>query len=82
MPQRFTRTIRPDQEGRYETRALPPGDYFAVAVPALESGDERDPAFRERVEPWQNVSASPMGRRSRSTCSCCNDRANGRFTSG
>ena len=51
MPQRFTRTIRPDQEGRYQTRALPPGDYFAVAVPALESGDEWDPAFRKRVEP-------------------------------
>ena len=51
VPQRFTRTIRPDQEGRYQTRALPPGDYFAVAVPALESGDEWDPAFRKRVEP-------------------------------
>ena len=51
MPQRFTRIVRPDQEGRYQTRALPPGDYFAVAVPALESGDEWDPAFRKRVEP-------------------------------
>ena len=51
MPQRFTRTIRPDQEGRYQLRGLPPGNYLAVAVPALESGDEWDPAFRKRVEP-------------------------------
>ncbi len=74
MPQRFTRVVRPDQEGRYQSRALPPGDYLAIAVPALESGDEWDPAFRKRVEPSENVSASGRGRRSRSTCNCCNER--------
>lgn len=51
VPTRFIRTARPDQEGRYQTRSLPPGDYFAVAVPSLEAGDEWDPAFRKRVEP-------------------------------
>jgi hypothetical protein len=51
MPQRFTRTVRPDQEGRYRARGLPPGAYFAVAVTALELGDEWDPAFRKLVEP-------------------------------
>jgi hypothetical protein len=51
VPTRFIRTARPDQEGRYQTRGLPPGEYFAVAVPSLEGGDEWDPAFRKRVEP-------------------------------
>jgi hypothetical protein len=51
LPARFIRTIRPDQEGRYQTRGLPAGDYFAVAVPALEQGAEWDPAFRKQVEP-------------------------------
>ena len=51
IPVRFTRTARPDQEGRYQTRGLPSGDYFAVAVPALEQGGEWDPAFRKQVEP-------------------------------
>ncbi len=32
LPGRFTRTVRPNQEGRYEIRGLPAGDYLAVAV--------------------------------------------------
>lgn len=51
LPARFTRTVRPDQEGRYQTRGLPAGDYFAAAVPALEQGAQWDPAFRKQVEP-------------------------------
>jgi protocatechuate 3,4-dioxygenase beta subunit len=51
LPGRFTRTIRPNQEGRYEIRGLPAGDYLAVAVAALEFGNEWDPAFRKQVEP-------------------------------
>jgi hypothetical protein len=51
VPMRFIRTARPDQDGRFQTRGLPPGDYFAVAVPSLEAGDEWDPAFRKRAEP-------------------------------
>ena len=51
VPMRFIRTARPDQQGRYQVRGLPAGDYFAVAVPTLEAGDEWDPAFRKRVEP-------------------------------
>src|SRR5205814_815901 len=42
---RFTRAIRPDQDGRYQTKGLPPGDYVAVAVESLEQGSEWDPAF-------------------------------------
>ena len=51
LPGRFTRTARPNQEGRYEIRGLPAGDYLAVAVAALEFGNEWDPAFRKQVEP-------------------------------
>ena len=51
LPERFTRTARPNQEGRYEIRGLPAGDYLAVAIAALEDGHEWDPAFRKQVEP-------------------------------
>jgi hypothetical protein len=51
MPARYTRAVRPDQQGRFETRGLPPGDYFAVAVESLEQGGHWDPAFRKQIEP-------------------------------
>ena len=51
LPGRFTRTARPNQEGRYEIRGLPAGDYLAVTVPTFEFGNEWDPAFRKQVEP-------------------------------
>ena len=51
LPGRFTRTVRPNQNGRYEIRGLPPGDYMAVAVPAFEFGNEWDPSFRKQAEP-------------------------------
>jgi hypothetical protein len=44
---RFIRTARPDQDGRYRIRGLPPGRYFAVALEYLEPGEEFDP---ERLE--------------------------------
>jgi carboxypeptidase family protein len=46
---RFTRTIRPDQEGAYRVRGLPPGEYLVAAVEALEQGGEWDPEFQGRV---------------------------------
>ncbi len=48
---RFTRAIRPDQDGRYQTKGLPPGDYVAVAVESLEQGSEWDPAFQQLMKP-------------------------------
>jgi hypothetical protein len=51
MPGRYTRVVRPDQQGRFETRGLPPGDYFAAAVESLEQGGQWDPAFRKQIEP-------------------------------
>jgi hypothetical protein len=46
---RFTRAIRPDQQGSYSVRGLPPGEYLAAAVEALEQGREWDPEFQGRV---------------------------------
>ncbi len=51
MPGRYTRVVRPDQQGRFETRGLPPGNYLAAAVESLEQGGHWDPAFRKHVEP-------------------------------
>ena len=47
------RTIRPDPDGVYRIRNLPPGDYLAAAVPAmsLPLEGEWDPAFFEKVRP-------------------------------
>jgi Carboxypeptidase regulatory-like domain len=53
---RFIESARPDQQGRFTIRGLPPGRYVAVAVEYVEPGDERDPdvleAWRERGTPF------------------------------
>jgi hypothetical protein len=51
LPARFTRVVRPDQQGRFEIRDLPPGNYLAAAVDSLEQGGQWDPAFRKQIEP-------------------------------
>jgi hypothetical protein len=51
MPGRYIRVVRPDQQGRFQARGLPPGEYFAVAVDSLEQGGQFDPAFRKQLEP-------------------------------
>jgi hypothetical protein len=51
MAGRYTRIARPDQQGRFEVRALPPGNYLAAAVESLEQGGQWDPEFRKLVEP-------------------------------
>jgi hypothetical protein len=45
---RFIETARPDQQGRFTIRSLPPGRYVAVAVGYLEPGEERDPDVLEK----------------------------------
>jgi hypothetical protein len=39
---RFIQSARPDQQGRFTIRGLPPGKYVAIAVDYLEPGEERD----------------------------------------
>lgn len=47
---RYLRTVRPDTEGRYNVRSLPPGDdYLIIAVQNLESGQGGDPEFLSRA---------------------------------
>jgi hypothetical protein len=40
---------RPDQDGRYKVRALPAGDYYAIALTYLDPEDAGDPEFLERI---------------------------------
>jgi hypothetical protein len=47
---RYTRTARPDTEGRYRFRSLPPDDaYFIIAVQGLQDGQAGDPDFLGRA---------------------------------
>ena len=48
---RYIRVVRPDQQGRFQARGLPPGTYVAAAVDSLEQGEQFDPAFRKQLEP-------------------------------
>jgi hypothetical protein len=41
-------TARPDQNGKYQLRALPPGEYFLVAVDPAEQGEWFEPAFLDQ----------------------------------
>jgi len=50
LPQnRWTASARPDQEGRFRLNNLPPGDYYAIAVEYVASGDWQDPAWLDRA---------------------------------
>ncbi len=42
---------RPDQDGRFKVRNLPPGDYYAIALDYVEPGSGTDPEFLERIRP-------------------------------
>ena len=43
---RFIRAARPDQDGRFQIRGLPPSDdYLAFAVQGLEDGQAGNPEF-------------------------------------
>lgn len=45
---RYVRTTRPDQDGGFQIRGLPPGRYFVAAVRTLDQGREWDPEFLKR----------------------------------
>ena len=48
---RFVRTMRPDTNGKYSVKAMPPADdYLIVAVQSLEPGQFSDPEFLERAK--------------------------------
>jgi protocatechuate 3,4-dioxygenase beta subunit len=47
--QRYLRTVRPDQDGQFDIRALPPGEYLAVAVGYVQDGQWNDPEYLESL---------------------------------
>ncbi len=47
---RHVRTARPDQTGHFLIGGLPAGPYLAVALEYVESGEETNPEFLERVK--------------------------------
>jgi hypothetical protein len=46
---RYVQTTRPNQNGDFTLKGLPPGRYLAAAVPALENGTQSDPAVLEQL---------------------------------
>jgi hypothetical protein len=48
---RYVSSGRPDQDGRYKIRGLPPGSYLAIAVEFVEQGEWMDPEILERWRP-------------------------------
>jgi len=48
---RYVRTARPNQDGRYTLRGMPPHDYLIVVVKELEPGQFQDPEFLESMRP-------------------------------
>jgi hypothetical protein len=49
-PSRYIRSARPDQQGMFKIRSLPPTRYLAVAVDYLEEGEANDPEFLEEMK--------------------------------
>jgi 5-hydroxyisourate hydrolase-like protein (transthyretin family) len=47
---RHIQTARPDQNGRFQLRGLPPGDYLIAAVDGAEQGEWFDPAFLAQIK--------------------------------
>jgi hypothetical protein len=46
---RYVRTGRPDQDGRFDIKGLPPGRYVVTAIDTLEIGREWDPNFQKAL---------------------------------
>jgi hypothetical protein len=46
---RFVHTARPDQQGRYQAKGLPPGNYIAAAFESLSRDGHYDPDFQNRM---------------------------------
>lgn len=40
---------RPDQEGRFKIAGLPPGEYYIIALDAIDTAEVGDPEFLERI---------------------------------
>ena len=47
---RYVTGTRPDQEGRFQIKNLPSGEYYAIAVDYLAQGEWNDPDVLERLK--------------------------------
>jgi hypothetical protein len=47
---RWVTGTRPDQEGRFRVRNMPPGGYYAIAIDYVESGAWSDPELLDRLK--------------------------------
>jgi hypothetical protein len=47
---RRVRAVRPDQDGRWEVKGLPAGEYLAAAFDYVEDGAWNDPEYLERLK--------------------------------
>ena len=63
---RRIRIVRPDKNGRFQARGVPPGEYFATALEFVEDGAWNDPQFLESPVAVRKGSASLRMARSRS----------------
>ena len=45
-------TARPDQNGKFQLRGLPPGNYYLATVDPAEQGEWFEPAFLEAAPDW------------------------------
>src|SRR4029078_5186507 len=48
---RHIMTTRPDQNGKYQLRGLPAGDYYLAAVDPEKQGEWFEPDFLEKLRP-------------------------------
>ena len=56
---RFVRSGRPDQQGQYQIRGPPAGEYLAVAIDYVQEGMWNDPEFLESLRRYaQRVTIS------------------------
>jgi protocatechuate 3,4-dioxygenase beta subunit len=46
---RYLRSTRPDQDGRFKLSALPPGEYYVIALDYLDQDAWTEPEYLERV---------------------------------
>lgn len=47
---RYIAGVRPDTEGRFQARSLPPGGYYAVAVDYIAQGEWGDPELLDKLK--------------------------------
>src|SRR5262249_53524494 len=47
---RFISTGRPDQDGRFRIRGLPPAEYYSIALDYVEPGESGDPEFLDKLK--------------------------------